>query len=97
MEHEIKLKPEVGPFQRMILAYTIGVYDKERAHLKEMLDIGVIRPSSSPWASAVVFVCKKDVKFHFCIDLQKLNQMTIKDVYSIPQFQEALDCLNGVV
>ena len=31
-------------------------YEEVRKHLQEMLDIGAIRKSQSPWASAVVLV-----------------------------------------
>ena len=62
-----------------------------------MLDIRAIRPSSSPWASAVMLVRKKDEKLHFCTDLRKLNQLTIKDAYSIPCIEETLNCLKGAV
>ena len=61
-----------------------------------MLDVGAIRPSNSPWSSAVVLVQKKDGKLQFCINLQKLNARTIKDAYSLHRIDEALDCLNGV-
>ena len=33
----------------------------------------------------------------FCIDLRKLNQLTIKDAYSIPHIEDTLDCLKGEV
>ena len=49
-----------------------------------MLDVGAIRPSNSPWASAVILGCKRDGKLRFCIDLWKLNARTIKDAYSLP-------------
>ena len=48
-----------------------GMYDEVKVHIQEMLEVGVIRPSNSPWASAVVLVQKKDGKLWFCIDLQK--------------------------
>ena len=35
-------------------------YDEVRKHLREILEIGTIRKSNSPWASPVVLVCKKD-------------------------------------
>ena len=59
------------------------MYDEVKAHIQEMLDVGAIWPSNSPWASAVVLVWKKDGKLQFCTDLQKLNARTIKDVYSL--------------
>ena len=58
-------------------------YEEVRKHLKEMLDIGAIRRSNSPWASPMVLVCKKDGSLRFCIDLRKLNARTVKDAYSL--------------
>ena len=72
------------------------MYEEVKAHIQEMLDVGAIRPSNSPWASAVVLVWKKDGKLQFCIDLPKLNARTIKDTYSLPRIDETLYCLNGV-
>ena len=62
-----------------------GMYDDVKVHIQEMLDVGAIRLSNIPWASAVVVVWKKDGKLQFCIDLQKLNTRTIKDTYSLPR------------
>ena len=70
-------------------------YEEVRKHLKEMLDVGAIRRSNSPWASPVVLVRKKDGSLRFCIDLRKLNARTIKDAYSLPHIEDALDSLNG--
>ena len=50
-----------------------------------MLEIGAIRKSNSPWASAVVLVRKKDGSLRFCINLKKLNARTMKDAYSLPE------------
>ena len=62
-----------------------------------MLKIGAIRKSQSPWASAVVLVCKKDGALRFCIDLRKLNVHTIKDAQTLPQIEDSLDSLNGAM
>ena len=53
-----------------------------------MLDVGALRPSNSPWASAVVLVWKKDGKLWFGIDLWKLNARTFKDTYSLPRIMK---------
>ena len=81
----------------MLLIDTPGMYDEVRQHLKDMLEVGEIRPSSSPWALLVILVCKKDGKLWFCIDLHSLKEMTIKDAYSILQIQDTLDCVWGAV
>ena len=59
-----------------------------------MLDIGAIQQSTSPWASPVVLVCKKDGSLQFCIDLRKLNNQTIKDAQCLPRIEDSLDCLD---
>ena len=61
--------------------------------VKDLLDRKLIQPSSSPWASPVVLVNKKDGSVRFCIDYRKLNQITIKDVYPLPRID---DCLNAL-
>ena len=44
------------------------MYDEVKAHIQEMLDVGAIQPSNSPWASAVVLVWKRNWKLQFCIN-----------------------------
>ena len=70
-------------------------YEEVRKHLEEMLDIGAIRRSNSPWASPVVLVRKKDGSLRFCIDLRKLNAWTVKDAYSLPHIEDTLESFNG--
>ncbi len=61
----------------------------------EMLTNYVVRPFTSPWASPIVLVKKKDGKQRFCIDFRKLNQVTTRDVYPIPRIDDCLDALGG--
>ena len=67
-----------------------------KAHLQEMVEVGAIRRSFSPWVSAVVLVRKKDGGLRFCIDLRKFNNRTIKDGFLLPRIEDTLDCLHGV-
>ena len=92
VKHKIKLN-DYTPFKERYRRIPPHQYDEVRRHLKEMLEMGAIRKSNSPWASAVVLVRKKDGSLRFCIDLCKLNARTIKDVYSLPGIDETLDCL----
>ena len=94
IKHKIKLTNQT-PFKERYRCIPPHMYDDVRAHIQEMLDISAICKSHSPWASAVVLVCKKDGGLRFCIDLRKLNERTIKDAYSLPQIDETLNSLQG--
>ena len=83
VKHEIKLTNYVL-FKERNRRIPPHQYEEVRKHLDEMLRMGAIRRSNSPWASAVVLVRKKDGALRFCIDLRKLNERTVKDAYSLP-------------
>ena len=67
----------------------------EREEVSKMLDTGIITPSCSPWSSPIVLVTKKDGSCRFCIDYRKLNSVTIKDSYSLPNPNDCLQSLHG--
>ena len=59
VKHEIKLN-YYTPFKERYRHIPPHQYEEVKKHLKEMLEIGTIRKSNSPWASTVVLVRKKD-------------------------------------
>ena len=68
-KHKIILKDlDTPPFKERFRQIPPPQLDEVRAHLKMMLDAGVIRPSNSPWCNAVVLVRKKDGSLRFCIE-----------------------------
>ena len=66
----------------------------ERA-IQELLALGHIKPSTSPFASSVVLVKKKDDTLRMCIDYRALNKKTLKNRYPIPRIDELMDELRG--
>ena len=96
VKHVIKLD-DPKPFHERYRRIPPHQYDKVKKHLKEMVEIGAIRKSQSPWASAVVLVRKKTGELRFCIDLRKINSRTIKDAQTLPRIDDSLDSLNGAV
>ena len=67
---------------------------QEVAHqLQRMQEMGVIRPSTSPWSSPIVLVRKKDGTLRFCVDYRHLNSVTKADTYPLPRIDDLLDQL----
>ncbi|CAM9637185.1 unnamed protein product, partial [Heterosigma akashiwo] len=58
--------------------------------IKEMIDLGVIRPSKSPYASCAVLVKKPDGSFRCAIDFRALNRITVKDSFPLPLIDDLL-------
>ena len=94
VQHEIKLNND-KPFKERYRRIPPHQYEEVWKHLQEMLAVGAIQKSTSPWASPEVLVHKKDGSLWFCIDLRKLNNQTIKDTQSLPRNEDSPDCLNG--
>ena len=63
--------------------------------LNKMFQRGVVKCSTSPWASPVVLVEKKDGSTRFCVDFRKINDITCKTTYSLPGIDDTLDTLAG--
>ena len=61
--------------------------------IDKMREQGVVQPSSSPWASPIVLVPKKDGSQRFCVDYRRLNAITRKDMYPLPQIEDILTAL----
>ena len=96
LKHDIKIT-DPQPFKERYRRIPPHLYEEVNAHLQEMVEVGAIRRSFNPWASAVVLVQKKDGGLRFCIDLHKLNNRTVKDGYSLPHIEVTLDCFHGAV
>ena len=94
VKHHIELTDPI-PFKESYRRIPPQMYDEVKAHIQEMLDLGAIRHSNSPWSSAIVLVRKKDGRLRFCIDLRKLNNRTVKDAYSLPRIETLLDTFLG--
>ncbi|GET51685.1 enzymatic polyprotein, putative [Rhizophagus irregularis DAOM 181602=DAOM 197198] len=66
-----------------------------RKEVEEMLKMGKIRESRSPWSSPVTLVGKKSGNYRFCIDYRKLNKVTITDAYPLPRIDEQLERISS--
>ena len=64
-------------------------------HLTQLLDLGIIEESSSPYSSPIVLVRKRCGALRLCVDFHKLSAKTVKDSYRIPTIEELINTLGG--
>ena len=84
-----------NPIKEAVRRVPLALREKISMMVEEMMKEGVISSSSSPWASPVVIVRKKDGNLRFCVDYRRLNAITRKDVFSLPCIDDLLDQLQG--
>jgi hypothetical protein len=66
-----------------------------KEHIKELLEKGFNRPSSSPSRASVIFVPKKYGTHRLCVDYHALNEITVKNKYPLPRIDDLFDQLYG--
>lgn len=94
-EHKIELLPGAKPFAEPLRRRAPLHIEETRKQVHKMLKMGIIEESDSPWASAYVLAKKKNGELRLCIDFRKLNDMTKKLVYPLPNIEECLESLSG--
>ncbi|GKA61578.1 putative reverse transcriptase domain-containing protein [Tanacetum coccineum] len=95
VEFRIELVPGAAPVARAPYRLAPSELKELSDQLKELLEKGFIRPSSSPWGAPVLFVKKKDGSFRMCIDYRELNKLTVKNRYPLPRINDLFDQLQG--
>lgn len=94
ISHDIPLTDDV-PVRQRYRRIPPSEYEAAKAHIRQLLETQVIRESSSPFASPIVLVKKKDGSLRLCVDYRLLNSKTRKDAFPLPRIEESLDALSG--
>ena len=94
VQHHIKTE-DCSPVRQPPRRVPFSLRPEISRMVNEMLQAQVIEESSSPWASPVVLVRKKDGSLRFCVDYRRLNAVTRKDVFPLPRIDDLLDQLGG--
>ena len=84
------------PFKEWFRCIPPPLLEEVCASLRDMLEVGAIHPSQSPWCNAVVLVQKKDGTLYFCVDFRHLNVQMKKDSYPLPHIHKALESMVGL-
>lgn len=67
--------------------------EQVRSELDTLLEAGIIRPSTSPWASPTVPVKKPDGSLRLCVDFRRINSVTVPDPFPMPHIEDMLNRL----
>lgn len=94
ISHDIPLLDNI-PVRQRYRRIPPSEYEEVKAHINRLLEAKVIRESSSPYASPIVLVRKKDGSLRMCVDYRLLNSKTRKDAFPLPRIEESLDALSG--
>ncbi|VVA36048.1 PREDICTED: reverse mRNAase, partial [Prunus dulcis] len=95
IEFTIELLPGTNPIYQTPYRMAPAELRELKIQLQELVDLGFIRPSVSPWGAPVLFVRKKDGTMRLCIDYRQLNKVTIRNRYPLPRIDDLFDQLKG--
>lgn len=93
-DHSIPLVQGAQPVNIRPYRYPPILKDEIESQVSQMLQQGLIQPSTSSFSSPVLLV-KKDGSWRFCVDYRYLNALTVKGTFPIPIFEQLMDELAG--
>ena len=94
-DHMIDLIPGTAPPNRPPYRVSRAQQEEIMSQVHELLEKGLIRPSSSPFCSPILLVQKKDGTYRMCVDYRALNKSTIKNQFPVPRIKDIFDKLQG--
>lgn len=94
VKHRIYLTDD-HPIKQPYRRVPPSVLTEVKSHIEDLLEKGIIQPSSSPYSSPIVLVRKKSGDIRLCIDYRRLNSITKRDSFPLPRIDECLDALGG--
>ena len=94
-DHRIDLIARSSPPYRAPYWVSYAQQEEILTQVNELLEKGMIHPSSTSFCSSVLLVQKKDGSYCMCIDYQALNKNTIKNRFPAPRIKDIFDRLQG--
>jgi hypothetical protein len=89
IEHKIETA-DARPVKQLPRRIPLAFQNEEKDCIEKLLKQGIIRPSTSPWASPLVLVRKKDNSIRTCVDYRILNNSTLVDSFPMPRVSDCV-------
>lgn len=95
-EHEIQLREGAKPVKMKQWKVPFALKEEMDKSIKDLLEKDLIERSEKPteWNMPVMLIPKKSIKgekrYRLVVDLRKLNELVVTDVYPIPNMDEIL-------
>ncbi|GKA21078.1 hypothetical protein Tco_0701067 [Tanacetum coccineum] len=93
VDHTIELETGSKTPAKALYGMPPPELEELRKQLKELMDMGYIRPLKATYGAPVLFQRNKDGSLRMCIDYRALNKVTIKNKYPIPLITDLFDQL----
>ena len=90
VEHDIELIPGSMPIRQKRRPVPPHYMKEFETSIRQMEDAGLIESSSSPWSSPIHIVRKDGGGIRITQDYKKLNAITVKDAYPLPNINNML-------
>jgi hypothetical protein len=89
-------EPGSKPVLRPMFRYSPFEMEEMKKQIAQLLELGYIRPSSSPYGAPVLFVKKpRSDELRMCIDYRALNKLTKRNAFPLPRIDVLFDHLAG--
>ena len=94
LEHDIKLTTDTLV---RVKEYPLpfNMMEAAKDEVRDMINLGIVEPSESPYCSPALIVKKKDNTNRFCIDFRTLNKVTVFDAEPMPNMEEIFTNIAG--
>jgi len=89
IQHKVKLTTD-KPVYRKPYPIPYALSEKVQQEINDMLNLGIIEPTTSPYAAPIVVLKKKDSSLRVCVDYRELNKITEFDPRPMPRIYDVL-------
>ncbi len=94
IEHAIDTG-DAAPIKQRPRRVPLAFVGEDQAAIEKLVAQGSVRLSTSPWASPLVLVRKRDGTVRPCVDYRAVNAVTKKDAFPLPRTEDCLDAVAG--